>query len=89
MLKAVLLLLLRGYRLSLAYFLGGRCRFHPSCSLYAEEAVRRHGAFRGALLAAWRVARCGPFGGSGFDPVPQLWHQAFSKMRSRHDDAQS
>jgi putative membrane protein insertion efficiency factor len=49
---------------------GPCCRFEPTCSAYAEEAVRVHGARRGVWLAARRLARCHPFGGTGFDPVP-------------------
>jgi len=49
---------------------GPCCRFEPTCSAYAEEAVRVHGAGRGVWLAARRLARCHPFGGAGFDPVP-------------------
>lgn len=48
----------------------GTCRFEPSCSNYAYEAIQRHGALRGGWLAVRRLARCQPFGGSGFDPVP-------------------
>ena len=59
------------YRVVLSGVFGGRCRFEPSCSAYAEEAVRRHGAVRGAVLAAWRILRCNPFGRPGFDPVPR------------------
>ena len=62
--------LIRLYRLILSAWLGGQCRFYPSCSHYAEEAVRTHGAFRGSLLAAWRIARCGPFTAGGVDHVP-------------------
>ena len=47
------------------------CRFHPTCSAYAQEAVHTHGVFRGTAMAIWRVLRCNPFGGSGYDPVPQ------------------
>jgi putative membrane protein insertion efficiency factor len=50
--------------------IGGFCRFEPSCSRYAEEAVRRHGAGRGAALALRRLARCHPFRPGGLDPVP-------------------
>ena len=60
------------YRYSLASIMGQRCRFAPSCSEYGLEAVRRHGAVKGGWLAAKRVARCHPWGGSGYDPVPDL-----------------
>ncbi len=62
--------LVEGYRLAISPWLGARCRFQPTCSEYALEALRRHGAFRGAALAAGRIARCHPWGGSGVDPVP-------------------
>jgi putative membrane protein insertion efficiency factor len=58
------------YRWTLSYFLGRQCRFHPSCSAYALEAIEIHGAWAGWRLAARRILRCHPFGGSGFDPVP-------------------
>jgi len=67
-------LLLRGairlYQLTLAYFFVGACRYEPSCSSYAAEAVVRHGALRGSWLAAHRLCRCGPWGAGGYDPVP-------------------
>jgi putative membrane protein insertion efficiency factor len=47
-----------------------RCRYYPSCSRYAEEAIRTHGPIRGVALGAWRVVRCNPFSDGGFDPVP-------------------
>jgi hypothetical protein len=68
--KSLLLLLIEAYRVALSPLLGGHCRFVPSCSVYAEEAIRRHGAWRGARLALARVARCQPFHRGGFDPVP-------------------
>lgn len=68
--RLVLLGLIRLYRLVAGPLLGGRCRFHPSCSAYAEEAIRVHGAVKGTALAAWRVARCSPLGSGGTDPVP-------------------
>lgn len=58
------------YRLTLSWWLGGQCRFSPTCSHYAEEAIRTHGALRGSLLAVRRVLRCNPFGRGGIDPVP-------------------
>ena len=58
------------YRYTLSPWLGANCRFEPTCSAYAIEALRRHGAFRGSALAAKRIARCHPWGGSGYDPVP-------------------
>jgi putative membrane protein insertion efficiency factor len=58
------------YRVALSGIFGGRCRFEPSCSAYADEAIRRHGAVRGSVLAFWRVLRCNPFGRPGLDPVP-------------------
>ena len=58
------------YRRTLSSHWGGACRFEPSCSHYAEDAVRRHGAARGAWLALRRVLRCHPYGPNGYDPVP-------------------
>lgn len=62
--------LIKLYRVTLSGWLGGQCRFYPSCSLYAEEAVRIHGAIKGSALAVWRIARCGPFTAGGVDHVP-------------------
>lgn len=64
------LLVLRAYKMLLSPLFTGACRFHPSCSTYAAEALTGHGLVRGSALALWRLARCHPFGGSGFDPVP-------------------
>ncbi len=60
----------RAYRLVLSPWVGHNCRYQPTCSAYALEALERHGALRGGWLAARRIARCHPFGGSGHDPVP-------------------
>jgi putative membrane protein insertion efficiency factor len=65
-----MLVLIEGYRVLLSPLLGGHCRFWPSCSAYAEEAIRRHGAWRGARLALARLLRCQPFHRGGIDPVP-------------------
>jgi uncharacterized protein len=68
--RLALLGLIQLYRVTLSGWLGGQCRFYPTCSQYAEDAIRMHGAIRGALMAAWRIARCGPFTGGGVDHVP-------------------
>ncbi len=59
------------YRVTVSPWLGNNCRFEPSCSAYTMQALRMHGAFRGGWLAARRIARCHPWGGSGYDPVPR------------------
>lgn len=61
---------IRGYQLLISPVLPPSCRYYPSCSYYAAEAVERHGPWRGSLLAARRLLRCHPWGGSGYDPVP-------------------
>jgi uncharacterized protein len=66
----ILLLAIDAYRALLAPLVGGYCRYVPSCSLYAAEAVCRHGARQGAGLAARRLLRCHPFHAGGYDPVP-------------------
>ncbi|MGH8222665.1 MAG: membrane protein insertion efficiency factor YidD [Woeseiaceae bacterium] len=58
------------YRWFLSPWLGRNCRYEPTCSAYALEAIERHGAIRGCLLAGKRICRCHPWGGAGFDPVP-------------------
>jgi putative membrane protein insertion efficiency factor len=68
--KALLLALLRAYRYCVSPLLPAACRFHPSCSVYAEQALECHGLLRGGWLAARRVCRCGPWHPGGFDPVP-------------------
>jgi len=72
---------IRLYQLTLAYFFVGACRYEPSCSAYAAEAVARHGALKGTWLAAHRLCRCGPWGGSGHDPVPPSLSCSPAKVR--------
>ena len=69
-LRLVLLGLIAAYRGTVGRLTGGRCRFHPSCSAYAQEAVRVHGALKGGALAVWRILRCSPLSSGGPDPVP-------------------
>jgi putative membrane protein insertion efficiency factor len=68
--KTLLLALVRAYQYLLRPLLGSNCRFYPSCSDYAREALERHGALKGTWLAVRRVGRCHPYHPGGFDPVP-------------------
>jgi putative membrane protein insertion efficiency factor len=61
----------RAYKLVISPFLGANCRYQPTCSVYALEALERHGALKGGWLAIRRMARCHPWGGSGIDNVPE------------------
>jgi putative membrane protein insertion efficiency factor len=65
-----LIALIRIYQWVLSPLIGPKCRFTPTCSRYAEEALRRHGIFKGTWLAIRRISRCHPWGGHGVDPVP-------------------
>jgi hypothetical protein len=69
--KTVLELILKTYKRLVSPFLPPACRYVPTCSEYAAEAVARHGVFRGAMLASWRLLRCNPLARGGFDPVPK------------------
>ncbi|MGA9853133.1 MAG: membrane protein insertion efficiency factor YidD [Gammaproteobacteria bacterium] len=73
--RSFLILLIRTYRYFVSPLLGPRCRFEPSCSVYALEAVQRFGAVRGSWLALLRVLRCHPLHSGGFDPVPDVKHR--------------
>ena len=73
--------LVRLYQLTFSGFVGGHCRHLPTCSEYGYEAIARHGLFRGAWLTAKRVARCGPFGKAGIDPVPTSLNVAAASRR--------
>lgn len=70
MVARALLMLIRGYQRGISPFLPPACRFTPTCSAYAAEAIERYGAARGTWLAARRLLRCHPWGGTGHDPVP-------------------
>lgn len=68
--RRVLLGAVRIYQLAISPMFGPRCRFYPTCSCYAHEAIERHGALRGVALTVWRVLRCQPLNAGGYDPVP-------------------
>ena len=82
--RLVLVGAIRLYRLTLSGWLGGECRYSPTCSRYAEEAVRSHGAIKGSFLAARRVLRCNPFGRGGIDPVPPVRLLYDDTIRNAH-----
>jgi putative membrane protein insertion efficiency factor len=69
--RQLLIVLVRGYRLLLKPWLGNACRFEPTCSAYALQALQRHGALRGSALASGRILRCHPWCQGGLDPVPE------------------
>lgn len=68
--RRIAIFLIRGYQLLLSPLLGAHCRFDPTCSSYAIQAIQEHGTVRGSWLAARRIGRCHPWGGHGYDPVP-------------------
>lgn len=70
MVQWLLIALVRGYQVVLSPLLPAACRYYPSCSAYAVEALEKHGAWRGSWLAMKRLARCHPFRAGGYDPVP-------------------
>lgn len=78
--QQTLMLVVRAYRFWLKPWLGNTCRFEPSCSSYAMQALQRHGAARGAALAGWRLLRCQPWCNGGCDAVPEIWTSAWGKM---------
>lgn len=70
LLVMLLVLPIRFYQTSISPLTPPSCRFTPSCSEYARQAIIKHGPFKGLYLAIWRILRCNPWGGSGYDPVP-------------------
>ncbi|NNU44789.1 membrane protein insertion efficiency factor YidD [Ramlibacter montanisoli] len=79
MIRALLVGLIKGYRLFLSPWLGSSCRFTPTCSAYGLQALERHGAAAGAYLAAVRIARCHPWCDGGHDPVPDTPPRLFTR----------
>lgn len=80
--QRLLMGLVRGYRLLLSPWLGSSCRFEPTCSVYALQALERHGATAGSYLTIHRLVRCGPWCKGGHDPVPQQATGLFSALFS-------
>jgi putative membrane protein insertion efficiency factor len=72
LLETVCILPIKLYKYLLSPWMGNNCRFYPSCSSYAEEAIKVHGVFKGTYLLGCRLIKCHPFGSSGHDPVPHL-----------------
>ncbi len=68
--RAVVMAPIRLYQRAISPALGQRCKYHPSCSTYAVQAIRRYGILRGLAMAGWRVLRCNPWSHGGYDPVP-------------------
>jgi putative membrane protein insertion efficiency factor len=79
---------IRLYRATLSGWLGGQCRFYPSCSHFAEEAVRIHGGIKGSGLGIWRILRCNPFGGGGVERVPPRHGPQYDSL-TRSGEAQA
>ncbi|MFM8466903.1 MAG: membrane protein insertion efficiency factor YidD [Oxalobacteraceae bacterium] len=81
--KSLLLIMLRAYKLGISPLLGQHCRFYPSCSDYAQQAITTHGALRGSLLAGWRLCKCHPWHPGGVDRVPP--HSSSCEQRTEPD----
>lgn len=84
MIKALLIALVRAYRLLLSPWLGSACRFEPSCSAYALQALQQHGAAAGSYLTVARLVRCHPWCAGGCDPVPDTAPKLFSALVPAH-----
>lgn len=87
--RLLLIGLIRAYQLLISPLLGPRCKYYPSCSSYGLEAVRRHGAVTGFVLAAWRVLRCNPWSHGGVDDVPAKGAPLFHSPRTSAEAAAS
>ena len=79
--KTLLLWLIRVYRYAISPQLGNHCRFYPTCSCYAHEAISKYGTWRGGLLSIRRLLRCHPFHAGGYDPVPELESSDFGRCK--------
>ena len=84
--RKVVIALIKGYQYALSPLLGNNCRFHPSCSSYAEEAFRRFGVLKGGYLTLLRVVKCQPFHSGGYDPVLPVEHSGKSDATNAIND---
>ncbi len=84
--RRLLMLLVRGYQLLLSPWIGGQCRFTPTCSHYTLDALRQHGAARGSYLGVMRVVRCNPWCSGGLDPAPRVFRWAAWRRDESPDD---
>jgi len=79
----ILLAAIRFYQLTFSAIFGRTCRYLPTCSEYASDAIKKHGAWRGFWLAVARISRCHPWGGHGFDPVPEVYDGPEWRQKNR------
>ena len=81
--KYIFIVILKGYKKYISPHLGNNCRFSPTCSEYAMEAIETHGSIKGVVLTSWRLLRCNPFGKVGYDPPPEkgYWVNPDRKIR--------
>jgi len=84
--RTIFLILIKTYRLLISPWLGNHCRFYPSCSAYAQEAIERHGPWHGLWLGIKRLSRCHPWHPGGVDPVPRSLHSSRSVNTDQHHD---
>lgn len=86
--KKIMIAVIQLYQKYLSPLKSTKCPYYPSCSNYGLEAVHKHGAFKGFVLALWRVLRCNPFSKGGFDPVPEefSWKKIMKGCQQRQED---
>ena len=77
--KKILMYLIKFYQKNISPYKGTKCPYFPSCSAYGMEAVEKHGAIVGSVLAAWRILRCNPFSKGGYDPVPKIRKRQYTQ----------